>query len=50
MLEQGGDGLTTISLESPLGMAIEGKEEGDVVVFMNPSGGMERYEILSISK
>lgn len=49
VLDSGGNGIDTISLESPLGQALKGKHAGDIVEYKNPMGNMERYQIIEIS-
>ena len=48
ILEAGGDGTSTISLESTIGKAIKGKHVGDIVNYRNNIGEYERFEIKAI--
>ena len=44
----GGDGISTISLESPIGKAIYGKKAGSMVEYTNLMGDTERFMIISV--
>lgn len=48
VLDKGGDGTTSISLQSPLGKALEGHSVGDTVSFKNPENDIEKFKIISI--
>lgn len=46
--DSGGDGISTISLESPIGKAIYGRKAGDIVEYTNLMGDIERFMIISV--
>ncbi|QFJ56004.1 GreA/GreB family elongation factor [Pseudobutyrivibrio xylanivorans] len=48
VLESGGNGFTSISLESKLGKALCGHVVGDVVEYKNDFGDDEKFKILDI--
>lgn len=50
VLDSGGDGVTTISIESPLGHALLGHKKGATVSFKNNVGEEETFKILNIRK
>lgn len=50
VLDSGGDGITTVSLESTIGKAIYGKRVKDVVSYRNNDGEYERFVIKNIYK
>ena len=45
----GGDGKDTISTDSKLGAAINGKKLGDIVEYKIDNGSTERFKIIGIS-
>ena len=48
VLEEGGDGVSTVSTQSLMGKALLGHIVGDIITYKNNDGDKERYEILNI--
>ncbi len=48
VLKSGGDGISSISLASPIGKAINGKTAGDVVKYKDNTGEIQSITIISI--
>ena len=48
VLEEGGDGVSTVSTQSLMGKALLGHIIGDFISYKNNDGDKERYEILNI--
>ncbi len=50
VLDHGGNGIDTISLESPLGKLLKGKDVGDIIRYQAPNGVIEKFKILEMQK
>ena len=50
VLSAGGDGINTVSIESPLGKALKGHQINDIITYKNLSGQEERFRIVDIRK
>ena len=48
VLEEGGDGVSTVSTQSLMGKALLGHIVGDIITYKNNDGGEEQYKILNI--
>lgn len=48
VLEEGGDGVSTVSTQSLMGKTLLGHIVGDIITYKNNDGGEEQYEILNI--
>ncbi len=48
VLDKGGDGFTSVSDSSPLGRALLGHKEGDLVSYKDNAGEIEEFKILKI--
>ena len=49
-LSTGGNGINTVSIESPLGKALKGHQIDDIITYKNLSGQEERFRIVDIRK
>ena len=49
VLEEGGDGVSTVSTQSLMGKALLGHIVGDIITYKNNDGGEEQYKILNIA-
>lgn len=49
VLEEGGDGVSTVSTQSLMGKALLGHIVGDIITYKNNDGDEEQYKILNIA-